>query len=77
MNEFNSNLSFTLTKRKVSLEILEFAIIAKDKNAITYYNFLKEKEIFYKTATISDYDVFWGFSGDINEINKLRSLISK
>ena len=76
MNEFNSNLVFSLSKREKSLTSFDFAIIAKDKHAITYRKFLKEKKIGHKSEIVSEYEIFWDFSGNKIEINKLRTLIS-
>tara|TARA_Y100001960_G_scaffold109608_1_gene117498 strand:- start:8 stop:1534 length:1527 start_codon:yes stop_codon:yes gene_type:complete len=75
INEFSSNPSFNLKSRENSFAIASFAIIATKNHADTYYNYLKEKEIKYKTEIISDYKIFWDFSGKRNEINELRSLI--
>jgi hypothetical protein len=53
-----------------------FAIIAKDNHATTYQNYLQENKIDYKTATVSEYEIFWDFSGDDTKVQNLRSLIS-
>jgi hypothetical protein len=63
-------------KREESNAITNFAIIAKNNNAITYQDYLQEKEISYKSLIISDYEIFWDFSGHDIEINNLKTLIS-
>ena len=76
INEFSSIPLFNLKRREKSFSIVRFAIIATKYHADTYLNYLKEKGIKYKTEIISDYKIFWDFSGNNNEINKLRSLIT-
>lgn len=77
INEFYSNPIFKLKeKRERSFAISRFAIIAKDNHAITYQGYLKEKGIEHNTAIVSGHEIFWEFSGNEMEINKLRTLIS-
>ena len=76
INEFSSDPTFKLERRVRSMTSSRFAIIANDNPAITYQDYLHEKGIEFKTAIISDYVVFWDFSGSDIEINNLRSLIS-
>jgi hypothetical protein len=63
-------------KREKSNAIINFAIIAKKNYAITYQDYLQEKRITYESVIISDYEIFWDFSGNDIEINNLRTLIS-
>ena len=53
-----------------------FAIITVGDSTVTYINFLKDSNIMFKVNKIGIYKVFWNFSGDAAEINKLRSLIT-
>ena len=76
INEFSSIPAFNLKRREDSFAIASFAIIAKNNHADTYLNYFKEKGIKYRTGIVSDYKIFWDFSGSNNEINKLRSLIT-
>ena len=39
-------------------------------------NYLQAKRIKFKTATVSEHEIFWDFSGDYTEVYNLRSLIS-
>jgi hypothetical protein len=75
ISEYSSNPTYKTRQRKKSLTSPSFAIIAKDKNATVYQNYLQEKRIEFKTMLISGYQTFWDFSGDNNNINRLRSLI--
>ena len=74
---FNSlSGSFRLKrKREKSNTITNFAIIAKNNYAITYQDYLQEKRITYESVIISDYEIFWDFSGNDIEINNLKTLI--
>ena len=74
---FNSlSGSFILKrKREKSNAITNFAIIAKNNYAITYQDYLQEKRITYESVIISDYEIFWDFSGNDIEINNLKTLI--
>ena len=76
INEFSSEPVFNLKKREKSFTNPNFAIIAARDHADTYLDYLTEKDIKHKTAIISGYKIFWDFSGNINEVNKLRSLIT-
>ena len=53
-----------------------FAIITEGDATVTYINFLRDSKIQSKVNKIGMYKVFWDFSGDAAEINKLRSLIT-
>ena len=75
ISEYSSNPTYRTRQREKSLTSPSFAIIAKDKNATVYQNYLHEKRIKFKTMTISGYQTFWDFSGDNTNINRLRSLI--
>jgi hypothetical protein len=75
---FNSLSGSILLKRKreKANASTNFAIIAKNNHAITYQGYLQDKRITYQSEIISDYKIFWNFSGNDNEINNLRTLIS-
>ena len=74
--EFSVNPSYNLINRRESaLASPTFAILAKNKQAEIYKEFLREKEIRHKTTNVSGYDIFWEFSGNETEINRLRYLI--
>jgi hypothetical protein len=76
INEYTSKPTFILEKkRERSFTSSSFAILARDDHAVTYQDYLKEKGIKHKTAIVSEYEIFWNFSGDDIEINNLRTLI--
>ena len=75
INEYSPNPTFKLKRREKSFTSSNFAIIAAGDKAITYHDYLNEKKIGHKTSIISDHKIFWNFSGNDNELNKLRSLI--
>lgn len=76
ISEFSANPIYKTAQRVRSMTTPRFAIIAKDNHATTYQNYLQENKIEYKTATVSEYEIFWDFSGDDTEVQNLRSLIS-
>jgi hypothetical protein len=54
-----------------------FALIflSSDSGPAAFYrNYLHEKEIEFKTATVAKLEIFWDFAGKNAEINNLRSL---
>lgn len=77
ISEYNNNPWGTTQKEK-SMGNKEFAIIVKadHDNAITYSDFLKVSNIQFKLKKIGIYKIFWSFSGDAKEVNRLRSLIN-
>ena len=76
ISEYSANPAYKTAQRAKSMTSPSFAIIAKDNYATTYQNYLQEKRIEFKTATVSEYEIFWDFSGDYTEVYNLRSLIS-
>ena len=74
--EYSANPSF-IAKKKIESALASptFAILAKNKQAEIYKEFLREKEISHKTSNVSGFDIFWEFSGNETEINRLRYLI--
>tara|TARA_B100001971_G_C17786801_1_gene332482 strand:- start:355 stop:540 length:186 start_codon:yes stop_codon:yes gene_type:complete len=52
-----------------------FAIVAAAGDAIIYQTYLHEKKIKFKAAAVANYEIFWNFTGDGEEINSLRFLI--
>ena len=76
ISEYSANPAYKTAQRARSMTSPRFAIIAKDNYATTYQNYLQEKRIEFKTATVSEYEIFWDFSGDYTEVYNLRSLIS-
>ena len=74
--EYSANPAFNVkNKIESALASPTFAILAKNKQAEIYKEFLREKEIRHKTTNVSGYDIFWEFSGNETEINRLRYLI--
>ena len=76
ISEYSANPVYKTAQRVRSMTTPRFAIIAKDNHATTYQNYLQENKIDYKTATVSEYEIFWDFSGDDTVVQNLRSLIS-
>ena len=76
ISQFSSNPQFNLIEfESFKLNNDRFAILATDDKAVTYQNYLKEKEIEHKTAIVSEYKIFWDFSGNDIDVNNLRTLI--
>ena len=75
ISEYSANPTYKTVQRARSMTSSSFAIIASHYHAMTYQNYLQEKGIEFKTAIVSDYEIFWDFSGNDIEINNLRSLI--
>ena len=77
ISEYTDNPWGTTQKEK-SMGSNDFAIIVKadHDDAITYSDFLTANDINFKLNKIGTYKVFWGFSGDSKEVNKLRSLVN-
>ncbi len=71
-----SRLRKLIKRRERSFTSSSFTILAKNDHAVTYQDYLKEKGIKHKTAIVSEYEIFWDFSGNDIEINNLRTLIS-
>ena len=74
ISEYTNN-PWTTTQKAKSMGSNNFAVIARGDFAATYSNFLRDSNIQFKLKKIETYKVFWNFSGDATEINKLRSLI--
>ena len=74
ISEYTNNPWATTQKAK-SMGSNNFAVIASGDFAASYSNFLRDSNIQFKLKKIETYKVFWNFSGDATEINKLRSLI--
>ena len=64
---------FKTVRKARSMSNPYFAIIANGKRAIEYRNYLKEKSIVFKNSFIGGKEIFWDFTGEEEEINKLRS----
>jgi hypothetical protein len=75
ISEYNVNPRVKPRKER-SMSADNFAIITEGDSTVTYITFLKDSNIMSKVNKIGIYKVFWDFSGDAAEINKLRSLIT-
>jgi hypothetical protein len=64
------------TQKRRSLYSSEFAIIAHKKEVTIYDKFLLDKKIKFSAEEVGGYKIYWNFSGDKDEINQLRSLIT-
>ena len=74
ISEYTNN-PWATTQKEKSMGSNNFAVIASGDFAASYSNFLRDSNIQFKLKKIETYKVFWNFSGDATEINKLRSLI--
>jgi hypothetical protein len=75
ISEYSNNPAAKTQKRR-SLKSSYFAVVAQ-KNQIAIYNeFLLDKKIEFKAEELGGYKIYWEFSGDKGQINKLRSLVS-
>jgi len=74
ISEFSDNPAAKTQKRR-SLNEPRFAIIAPKKEALIYRNYLLQNKIEFKVEEVGAYKVYWEFSGDQVQINKLRLLI--
>ena len=76
ISEYTNN-PWAMPQKAKSMGSNDFAIIVKadHDDAITYSDFLKVSDTQFKFNKIGTYKVFWGFSGDSKEVNKLRSLV--
>ena len=77
ISEFSPNPSFKSSLRERSMTNSHFAIIAKNNTVSIYKNYLHEKRIEFNATIVADYDIFWDFKGNDEEINNLRFLISE
>jgi hypothetical protein len=75
ISEYTDNPSAKTQKAK-SMGNPNFAILARGRPVTIYRNYLQEKGIEFKTATVAGYEIFLDFVGKDAEINNLRSLIS-
>jgi len=71
-----SNNPMEKSRKARSMGNPHFAILATDRMATIYRNYLQEKRIEFKTATVAEYEIFWDFIGKDVEIKNLKSLIS-
>ena len=78
ISEYTNN-PWATTQKEKSMGSNDFAIIVKadHDDAITYSDFLKVSDTQFKFNKIGTHKVFWSFSGDPKELNKLRSLVNK
>ena len=74
ISEYSNNPAGKRQKRR-SMKSSDFAIIASKKEIAIYNQFLLENKIQFKADELSGYKIYWEFSGDQNQINKLRSLV--
>ena len=70
-----SNNPIAKTQKKRSLKSSYFAIVAQKKQIAIYNEFLLDKKIEFKAEELGGYKIYWEFSGDQGQINKLRSLV--
>ena len=63
------------TRKKRGMQNPDFAIIADEEKAKIYGKFLRQNNVDFKVAELSEYKIYWEFSGDYIQIDKLRSLI--
>ncbi len=75
ISEYSNNPAAKAQKRR-SLESSNFAIVAKQKEITVYNEFLLDKKIEFKVKELGGYKIYWDFSGDRDEIDQLRSLVS-
>ncbi len=74
VSEYSSN-PVAKTRKKRSLKYSDFGIIAGSHVLDTYTKFFRQHNIKFKSGEVGEYKVFWEFSGDPVQINKLRWLI--
>jgi hypothetical protein len=76
ISEYTDN-PFATTLKTRSMSSNNFALIAQGNSATIYSNFLKKNNTSFKLREIGTYKVFWDFSGDAANINKLRSFFHR
>ena len=74
ISEYSNNPVAKKQKRR-SLKSSYFAIVAQKKQIAIYNEFLLDKKIEFKAEELGGYKIYWEFSGDQGQINKLRSLV--
>ena len=74
ISEYSNNPAAKMQKRR-SLESSDFAVVAQKKQITIYNEFLLDKKIDFKAEELGGYKIYWEFSGDKGQINKLRSLV--
>ena len=70
-----SNNPIAKKQKKRSLKSSYFAVVAQKKQIAIYNEFLLDKKIEFKAEELGGYKIYWEFSGDQGQINKLRSLV--
>ena len=75
LNEYSLNPTFKTYRRAIAMASPHFAIIAQGDHLLTYKNYLQEKRIEFKTATVAGYKILRDFTGSEEAINNLRYLI--
>jgi hypothetical protein len=75
ISEYSNDPAGKQQKRR-SLKSFDFAIVAQNKEITIYNEFLLEKQIEFKAEELGEYKIYWDFSGNRDEINQLRSLVS-
>ena len=75
ISEYTTNPTYKSSLRERSMASSHFAIVAAAGDAIIYQTYLHEKKIKFKAAAVANYEIFWNFTGDGEEINSLRFLI--
>ena len=74
ISEYSNNPAAKKQKRR-SLKSSYFAVVAQKKQIAIYNEFLLDKKIEFKAEELGGYKIYWEFSGDQGQINKLRSLV--
>jgi hypothetical protein len=74
ISEYSNNPAAKAQKRR-SLKSSYFAVVAQKKQISIYNEFLLDKKIEFKAEELGGYKIYWEFSGDQGQINKLRSLV--
>jgi hypothetical protein len=74
ISEYSNNPVAKAQKRR-SLKSFYFAVVAQKKQIAIYNEFLLDKKIEFKAEELGGYKIYWEFSGDQGQINKLRSLV--
>jgi len=76
ISEYTDNPIAT-TQKKRSMSNNTFALIAQGNRATIYSDFLTKNNMLFKLREIGTYKVFWDFSGDATNTNKLRSFFHR
>ena len=76
VSEFSSSVRGKKQK-SLSMNNSNFAVIVRPgKEEIIYRNYLSENEISYQEIKLSRFKVFWGFEGNWDKVEQLRSLVN-